>query len=101
MPRVAGRGYFDDGFRRFDVDCQHGDFYTPDRVKKCVVFFVDWVPTERGEKERLGLNLYVGGGGRLTPPKVLSKSGEARVENPVCLICFGDSVDDNAVGVET
>lgn len=78
MPRVAGRGYFDDGFRRFDVDCQHGDFYTPDRVKKCVVFFVDWVPTERGEEERLGLNLYVGGGGKTyTTQSPFQKRGSA------------------------
>lgn len=49
MPGVAGRGYFDDGFRGFDVDCQHGDFYAPDGVKKCVVFFVDWCRRKGGE----------------------------------------------------
>lgn len=52
----------------------------------------------------LGLSMYIRGGigggekrvGR-TPTKVLSKSGEARVENPICLVCFGDTVDDDAV----
>lgn len=48
-----------------------------------------------GDGRGLGLRLYMERG--LTPPKLLSKSGETRVENPVCLICFGDSVDNDAV----
>lgn len=103
VPGIAGRGYFDDGFRRFDVDCQHGDFHAPDRVEECVVLFVDCCRQKEGVLV-LELRVYIRGGigggekrvGR-TPTKVLSKSGEARVENPVCLVCFGDTVDDDAV----
>lgn len=84
--------------------------FTPPIESKNVSSFL-WTGADgKGGERRLRLKLYVGergGGGRetkgrgLTPPKVLSKSGEARVKNPVCLICFSDSVDDNAVGVGT
>lgn len=77
MPRVAGRGYFDDGFRRFDVDCQHGDFYTPDRVKKCVVFFVDWVPTEKGGERKVRTQFVCCGGETYTTQSPFQKRGSA------------------------